>query len=288
METNLLGACGRYGAGKSTLASTLTQIENVDIFYSTIEVNNRLDYITSILFGFDIKESVRNKKQELDPIWGNTFEKCKQIMFRIIFDHIHPALAFDLDIIGAWGVTYFSIPNKIKSKWIELSLANTLKVVSSVIFDIDCITLLGLTDESRKNRDTVKTWEYIVCGSLTGRQCLEYFGTDVMRNNFDINIWIKILERDISKYRSLGYNIIIPDVRYSNEKEMIDRLGGKLIIIYRIDDDLVLTEKDKEGHQAGWRFLEFISKNSREIYLKNDKSIEEFKSDIGKLFNPIN
>ena len=64
--------------------------------------------------------------------------------------------------------------------------------------------------------------------SLTYRQLLQAWGTEYRRRQ-DPDYWVKRLEK---KLRGLE-RVVIDDVRFPNEVEMIQRLGGKVIRIDR-------------------------------------------------------
>ena len=67
---------------------------------------------------------------------------------------------------------------------------------------------------------------------LSPRQMFQRFGTDYVRNQLDPDFWLKHFEM---WYQSLepGTRVIVPDVRFQNEVDLIHRLGGKVVFIYR-------------------------------------------------------
>lgn len=109
----------------------------------------------------------------------------------------------------------------------NLSFAKTLKDAVSTIFGWPRNLLEGDTAESRLWREQLDSyWTYKLGKPVTPRWILQYIGTDVMRNHFHSNIWIDSLEKQISENTS---NIIITDVRFANEIQMIKRLNGIII-----------------------------------------------------------
>lgn len=274
MDIQLIGICGRYGAGKTTLTNFLTQKDKDE--YIMIDISNRMDYILHILFDFS---------KDMDSIWGLTYKEAYKTISNLLDTHIDSNLSYELSQNGLYKVPEIKC-NENKGQWIELSFAKALKQITSIIFDYDYEILLGITEEARIKRDHLQTKQYNKCGKLTGRQCLEFLGTDVMRKYFDEDIWIKILKQNINKNLKLGNKIIISDVRFVNEKNMIIELKGKIVVIYKKDDDLILTEKDKCMHSAYWSFLEFI--DDKTIYIKNDGSIKELEQKISEMFETMN
>jgi hypothetical protein len=112
------------------------------------------------------------------------------------------------------------------------SFANTLKDAVSNIFHWDRDMLQGLTAESRAWREEVDVWwaERLGIPHLTPRWVLQYFGTDVCRDNFSNDIWVASLER---KLMSSKDNIVISDVRFPNEIHAIKDAGGHIIRLQR-------------------------------------------------------
>lgn len=115
------------------------------------------------------------------------------------------------------------------------SFANTLKDAVSCVFGWDRTLLEGRTKEAREWREQVDPWwaERLEIPSLTPRWVLQYWGTDVLRNNFHDDIWIASLE---NKMRKTKDNIVISDVRFPNEIKAIHNAGGLVIRVKRGND----------------------------------------------------
>ena len=103
-----------------------------------------------------------------------------------------------------------------------------------------CRVLFGFTEEQLYGslKETSDPNWY----NLTPRQVFQYMGTDIMRNQmtglspeFEDKFWLKCLENKIKKILSEYPNdcIVISDVRFPNEVEMIKKLGGTVIRVKR-------------------------------------------------------
>ena len=68
---------------------------------------------------------------------------------------------------------------------------------------------------------------------MTNREALQKIGTECFRNNFHVDTWLKTMEVNIRN--DLTPIIIIPDVRFLNEAELIHALGGSILKIVRED-----------------------------------------------------
>lgn len=118
------------------------------------------------------------------------------------------------------------------------SFANTLKDAVACVFGWDRTLLEGRTKEAREWREQVDPWwaERLGMPNLTPRWVLQYWGTDVLRNNFHDDIWIASLENKMRKTRD---NIVISDVRFPNEIKAIHNAGGLVVRV-------------KRGHDPDW------------------------------------
>lgn len=114
------------------------------------------------------------------------------------------------------------------------SLAKSLKDATADIFGWDRDLLEGTTTESRIWREQVDSWwsEKLNIPNITPRYILQILGTEVFRNNFHNDIWVLSLEKRLISNNS---NIVITDCRFTNEINMVKRIGGKIIWIRRGD-----------------------------------------------------
>ena len=112
------------------------------------------------------------------------------------------------------------------------SFANSLKDAVSNIFHWDRNRLQGLTTEDRAWREEVDDWwaERLGIPHLTPRWVLQFFGTDVCRDNFSNDIWVASLERKLMQTKD---NVVISDVRFANEIWAIKNAGGSIIRLQR-------------------------------------------------------
>jgi hypothetical protein len=115
----------------------------------------------------------------------------------------------------------------------KLSFAGALKDIVSVIFGWSRTKLEGLTKEDRMWREQVDTWwaTELNMPQLTPRYVLQYFGTELFRNHWHPDIWVKIIENQLNMMKI--ENIIITDCRFENEFALVTKYGGKIIHVYR-------------------------------------------------------
>ena len=113
----------------------------------------------------------------------------------------------------------------------KLSFAGALKDVVSIIFGWPREKLEGLTKEDREWREQIDCWwsKTLEMPLLSPRYVLQYFGTDLFRNQWHPDIWVKVVENQLKNYE----NIVISDCRFENEINLILRYGGKIMNVYR-------------------------------------------------------
>jgi len=249
----VIGICGREGAGKTTAADYITSSASTSTITERT-LTNPWAYVLDCLFGFDYEEMcmvvpVSNDRSEILNIRENP--KARKALEQIFdaFDTVFPN-------IYTTTPTKFTVPVVYSNAdWVQITLSDPLKRVCTAITGIPYEILLGSESKLRKIRDTKK---YDVGGmTMTGREVLEQVGTQVFRMQIDAEFWIKIAEAQI--IRNPLINFVLPDIRFSNEYDMLKRLGGILLVIYKSVDDLILTSDDKKQHPAKWNFLEFCN-----------------------------
>lgn len=119
----------------------------------------------------------------------------------------------------------------IEKGYTKVSFAGLLKDVVATIFSWNRDLLEGTTKKSRKWRETVDEWwaNRLNIPNLTPRYVLQQIGTDVLRNHFHQDIWVAAIERKISNMSG----VVITDCRFPNEIDMIKKLNGSILHIYR-------------------------------------------------------
>jgi hypothetical protein len=101
-----------------------------------------------------------------------------------------------------------------------------------------CINIFGFSDEQIYGSLKEVTDEF---WGFSPRWALQTMGTEAVRNTIGRDVWVKSLER---RFLANPEHIIITDLRFPNEAEGIQRMGGVLV---RVDRDRPF-EPSKDGH----------------------------------------
>lgn len=116
----------------------------------------------------------------------------------------------------------------------EYSFATPLKMACLNIFGG---TLEGWFGESSQREKEIPGW-----GTLTYRKALQIVGTDLFRDKFDKDIWVKSIANRIKfdageKRNAIDQGctsyFIITDLRFDNEVDMVRKMGGTVVHITR-------------------------------------------------------
>lgn len=122
-----------------------------------------------------------------------------------------------------------------KHDFIKISFADSLKDAVAAVFSWDRALLEGDTDESREWREQRDPWwaDRLGYAELTPRWVLQMWGTEVCRESFHKDIWIASVEKKLQDHTK---NYVIPDTRFPNEIDMIQRLDGQVWCVKRGND----------------------------------------------------
>lgn len=126
------------------------------------------------------------------------------------------------------------------------AFAAYLKEILVGLFNVPKEIVYG-TDE-QKNAPTQYKWEDVPTkvkgksGFMTGRELMQYFGTEICRKIYP-NIWTDKAIKDILNEES--FLAIISDARFENEIKAVQSAGGKVIRLTRgIDGDSHTSETE--------------------------------------------
>lgn len=151
-----------------------------------------------------------------------------------------------------------------RGTYAKLNFADALKEICMIMG----FTREQLNDQSLKEKIDVN-W------GITPRKLMQTIGTEMFREWFGPNVWVKILEMRLNKMKEDNVEtIVIGDVRFQTETDFVERIGGYLIKIERDNLDLSLPMYQHDS-EKGIDELKF-DKN-RFIVVKNNGTLDDLE-----------
>ena len=134
-----------------------------------------------------------------------------------------------------------------------------------------CKILFNFTDEQLY--DPVKKEEMDPVWERSPRKILQWLGTDVLREHINKEFFTINMKQRIEE--SKAEYIVISDVRFDNEAELIKSMGGYIIKIVR--ENATTTQHSSHATEQG------ISPHLIDHTLENDGTLEDFHEKVGRL-----
>jgi dephospho-CoA kinase len=129
---------------------------------------------------------------------------------------------------------------------------------------------------------------------VTARKALQFIGTDLMRNQFNENVWTNAMAQDIINARHAAVEIyIVTDVRYNNEAILLRDFGAYIFKVVKIDNDSNPSSNAKNNFLSSWMsklfpkswFYENAKPHVSEQGIREDYITDTFKFNAGDMSN---
>ena len=149
-----------------------------------------------------------------------------------------------------------------KYDYVKLSCAGALKKLCANLLNIDLDTLNEMKNNNipinvKPNKEWATTIanaigidENVIMQDLEGivfkdvRDVLQYVGTDIIRKHKE-NWHVDILKSEIASLLEQEYKVVIDDVRFTNECDMIKEFGGEVYFVSRRGYNIVSTHESE-------------------------------------------
>lgn len=82
---------------------------------------------------------------------------------------------------------------------------------------------------------------------LSSRRIQQVMGTEAGRKSLDTNLWITIAGRKVRKLLDQGKRVIIDDMRFPNEYDLIKAMGGETWCVYNPRVEITVSDHPSEG-----------------------------------------
>jgi hypothetical protein len=140
---------------------------------------------------------------------------------------------------------------------------------------VEFVVSFGYTKEEAARFVLAHKEQKIPAIKTTARHILQTLGTDWGRRHIDSNIWIESMMRRIAScLRDEDCRIIIDDVRFANEVQLIKSMGGEMWKIIRP------SAKSSTNHESEGGLDEY---ESFDHVIINDGTIAELREKIDHL-----
>lgn len=102
------------------------------------------------------------------------------------------------------------------------------------------------------------------------RQAMQLLGTEWGRQLINPDIWLTLAKMQIEQWLQKGINVVVTDVRFDNEAEMIRSLGGSIWHIYRPGPEI---DSSAHASEAG-----LSSMSTSDWFIENKGTLQELKT----------
>jgi hypothetical protein len=178
---------------------------------------------------------------------------------------------------GSGKDTVAEMLQQVHTECVNVKFATAVVEVTSALFNIDSNLLA--TQEGKK--EYYPTWE------ATGRELLQYVGTDLVRNNLDSDHWVKLVSDKLIELAADNkqHVLLFTDCRFHNEAEFISKLAESYMSELhhiKVNRKAVTTlRKEEAKHESEQEIEQLIFPNATSVSLiNNDYSMRTLEIDV--------
>lgn len=103
---------------------------------------------------------------------------------------------------------------------------------------------LGLTHAQIEGAE--KELPCALLGGKTPRHAMQTLGTEWGRKFFGEDIWANAWKIEADRILGAGHNVVVDDLRFPNEADMVERMGGLIIRVDRPGAPIDLTHESEK------------------------------------------
>lgn len=160
----------------------------------------------------------------------------------------------------------------------RFAFADALKDAVAQIFLWPRGLLEGDTVASREFREKVDPyWTEEFGYEVTPRLILQRMGTEACRHGISDNIWISALKKRIHGYE----DVVLSDVRFPNEIEFVQSVGGKIFWVSRGPSPTDEELSKMHVSETAWRGCEVSA------IINNDGTIEDLREKVNRVLTSL-
>lgn len=153
-----------------------------------------------------------------------------------------------------------------------MSFAGPLKKTAAALFNLPDIYF-----HSRELKEKpLEDWD-----GLSPRHILQLLGTEAVRDTFGENFWVK---RWLNEYSGVPVysNVVVTDVRFNNEAQVIRDIGGIIVHIVRPGDTDLDLVAGKHLSEAG-----ILIHPNNDVIMYNDGTLKDLALKVDAMFGEV-
>ncbi len=141
-----------------------------------------------------------------------------------------------------------------KYQYEKINFADHLKDIIAIVFLLPRDLLEGNTKESREWRELPNlNWTLELSGTLLGTRCdtvtprklMQYF-SDILKLSLGVNYFVNIVKKKVLELQEKNIKIVIGDIRYTYEEELVRQLGGQIWQINGLNTESDLHDSETQ------------------------------------------
>lgn len=151
-----------------------------------------------------------------------------------------------------------------------IKFADPVKAVSSILLKEMGVSEDDLPDfiEGHRKEETLEAFGF---ENLSSRVVQQVIGTEAGRNGLDAHLWTTIAGRKVRQLLDKGERVVIDDMRFPNEYDMVKQMGGECWCIYNPRVPIPVSTHPSEG---------LLSEHSFNVALINEGTVEDLHREI--------
>lgn len=155
-----------------------------------------------------------------------------------------------------------------------MAFADPIRAAVSAMLDIPISTL-----QHRESKE-----ERIIDLGKSPRQIMQLLGTEFGREMIHPELWLKIASSRLQKHLKTSY-VVITDVRFDNEAEMIHKLNGYIIKVVRHGLKPVAAHVSEQGISSKYVILTIVNDGTMDELAAKVRAAMIFLQSIDAIFD---
>ncbi len=146
-----------------------------------------------------------------------------------------------------------------KQGYVRTKFAQPIKDICKIAFQVPAALFDGPETETVVEKH-----------QISPRQMMQMVGTDFFRSNIHENFWIQHFE-DWVRAQPPSTRVVVTDIRFQNELDIVHRLGGLVVKIERVDGEGRHRDTtDQHVTESGIDDLKHV-----DVFVHNDGSVQD-------------